>query len=105
MSIDNHSGKFITPNEAIAFTHAFQNQHPTALKAFYAGSSKIKAILEQEGCMGIRIYKGLDQSGASNLVLVGVNTSGEDMTSGPILERLMPCPTDCDDNSILIANV
>lgn len=105
MSIDKNSGQFITPEQATAFTHAFQNAHPTALKAFFAGSSKINTILEQEGCMGIRIYNGLDDSGANNLVLVGVDKTGQDMTTGPILERLIPCPTDCDEDSILNAGV
>ena len=105
MSIDKNSGQFITKEAAIAFTHTFQNPHPAALKAFFAGSAKIKAISEQESCMGIRIYNGLDASGVNNLVLVGVDGTGKDMTSGLILEHLVPCPTDCDEDSILIASV
>jgi hypothetical protein len=38
----------------------------------------------------------------SNLVLVGVDKNGEDITQGVILERLTICPTHCPKNSVLI---
>ena len=38
----------------------------------------------------------------SNLVLVGVDKNGEDITIGVILEHLASCPTHCPKNSVLI---
>lgn len=104
MRTDNNSGEIITLDEAVEYTHAFQKNNPDALKAFFVGRNKINRILEQNDCIGVRIYNGLDaESGKNNLVLVGVNAEGEDITEGVILEKLNPCPTDCAKSSPLIS--
>ncbi len=60
-------------------------------------------ILKQEGCIGIRIYDGQHiDTNNENRVLVGVSENGEDMTSGIIVEELVPCPAKCPQNSPLI---
>lgn len=103
MEINRDSSEVITLDQAIEYTHAFQENNPGAIKSFFAGSSKINLILEQENCIGVRIYNGYDAtSGKNNLVLVGVDIQGEDMTQGVILERLSPCPKYCPKNSVLI---
>lgn len=105
MTISNTSGEFITQEEAVAFTHDFQTANPDAFKCFYAGAEKIKELMDQKGLMGIRIYRGYDKiNDVENLVLVGVDTSGNDMCEELFLERLIPCPVDCAQNSILVAD-
>lgn len=106
MTISNTTGEFITQEEAVAFTHDFQTANPNALKCFYAGSEKIKELMDQKGLMGIRIYRGYDKiNNVENLVLVGVDTSGNDMCEELFLERLTPCPAACAQNSILVADI
>lgn len=103
MSVNQNSGEVITENQAIDFTHTFQQRHPNEKKAYFVGSNKVEMILEQEGCIGVRIYDGLDsETSEQNRVLVGVNADGEDMTNGIIVEELIPCPSRCDQNSSLI---
>lgn len=103
MTIDQNTGEVITLAEATNFTHSFQQGNPNAIKAFFVGTNKLNLILEQEGCMGIRIYNGYDaDQNKANLVLVGVDETGEDMTDGVIVERLRLCPPDCSKNSPLI---
>ncbi|MDV4069983.1 hypothetical protein CMT34_17475 [Elizabethkingia anophelis] len=103
MSIDKNTGEIITLEKAIEFTHLFQMQNPSALTSFYAGGSKISSILEQENCIGIRFYNGYDAiAKKNNLVLVGVDINGEDITDGFILEHLSPCPPNCPKSSPLI---
>ncbi|OJV51046.1 MAG: hypothetical protein BGO31_10365 [Bacteroidetes bacterium 43-16] len=105
MKINDNTGEFISQQEAVDFTHAYQTDNPTALKAFFAGKEKIAALLAQSDCMGVRIYMGYDQKNETqNLVLVGVDGSGEDLCSGLLLERLAPCPSSCSQNSILVVN-
>lgn len=105
MTINNNTGEFITKTEAVQFTHAFQNLHPDALKCFFAGSEKIRELLDQKDCMGIRIYRGYDAANnVENLVLVGVDSSGNDICNELFLERLAPCPVACAQNSILVAD-
>ncbi|HTO16215.1 MAG TPA: hypothetical protein VLZ83_10605 [Edaphocola sp.] len=103
MEINQNSSEVVSLTEAQSYTHAFQNQNPEAIKAYFAGIDKIKLILEQEGCIGIRFYNGYDlESEKANLVLVGVNEAGEDMELDTILERLFTCPPICAHKSSLM---
>lgn len=102
MSLDLNSSSVITVTEAQTYIQAFNSMNPTAVKAVFAGTNKLKMILDQPGCIGIRMYFGHDTDKAqNNLVLVGVNESEKDMTNGVILERLVPCPATCDKTSSL----
>jgi len=106
MTLDKNKSAVIPLEEAIEFTHASQSRNPNATKSFFAGSNKLTRILEQEGCIGIRIYNGYDsEADRTNLVLVGVNESGEDMTDGVIVEKLIPCPHVCPKSSPLIIDI
>ncbi len=71
----------ITVNEANPKAHAF-------------GVDKIQEILDQTGCVGIRIYNGYNDS-KRRLVIVGVDENGDDITSGKILDFSTPCPPNC----------
>ncbi|WCM41304.1 hypothetical protein MG290_10080 [Flavobacterium sp. CBA20B-1] len=103
MEINSNASKVITLEEAIAFTHAYQTLYPNEIKAYFAGSNKIESILSQENCIGIRIYNGYNTAkNTTNLVLVGVNALGEDMTNGIILENLVSCPQHCSSTSVLL---
>lgn len=102
MTINKDSSEVITLPEAETYTHSFQEAYPQEIKAFFAGSNKLKQVLEQEGCIGIRIYMGLDKTTQrKNLVLVCVDALGQDMVNGTLLDYLNPCQTDCDNNSVL----
>jgi hypothetical protein len=67
--------------------------------AFERGA--IEKILAQPGCAQLRIYFGQNEDGKRNLVLVGVDTTGKDMTKACIMERIAPCPPWCDETSEL----
>lgn len=103
MTLDKNSSEVITLEQAVKYTHSFQEKNPDAIKSFFAGSDKLKLILDQEDCIGIRIYNGYNtEENRMNRVLVGVDKSGEDMTNGVILEELTPCPNVCPKSSDLI---
>ena len=103
MNINNEGGEIISLSEAISFTHNYQDQNPSSPKAFYVSKNKLNKILNQNECVGIRIYNGFDiAEGKENRVLVGVDNQNEDLTEGIIIERLRPCPDFCDKNSDLL---
>lgn len=60
----------------------------------FFGKNKINDILNQEGCVGVRIYYGIDGE-AKNLVMVGADANENDLEEGIILEHAVPCPTRC----------
>lgn len=103
MKNNEKAGEVISLDEAINFTHSYQNENPDAIKAFLVDVNQLNLITQQDGCVQIRIYKGYDTTTkTNNLVLVGVNEQGDDMTDGVILERLLPCPPRCSSVKVLI---
>lgn len=103
MTINRNTGEVVTLETAVNYTHSFQNDSPDAIKSFFVGSEKLKSILRQEGCIGVRIYNGYDaETNKENRVLVGVDASGEDISEGVIVEELSPCPSHCPKSSPLI---
>jgi hypothetical protein len=72
---------------------------PTKAGSFEKGA--VDKILAQPGCTQLRIYYGLNEEGKPNLVLVGVDSAGKDMTKACIMERGTLCPPFCDSQSEL----
>jgi hypothetical protein len=94
----------ITLPEAVAMTHAYQND---PLFAGQTISAKIPnaaylEIINQTGCVEVRTYFAKNAAGALTLVIVGVNANGNDMTAGKIMNRLIKCPNNCPHNSPLL---
>ncbi|WP_266204659.1 hypothetical protein [Pontibacter kalidii] len=65
------------------------------VKGHFFGREILEKILSQEGCMGIRVYHARDERGQRQLVLVGANADGEDMTQGTVADGAKVCPPDC----------
>jgi hypothetical protein len=65
------------------------------IKAHYFGKAAIQALLNQEECVGLRIYYALDENGAKQLIIVGVKANEDDLYNGVILDRSYPCPSLC----------
>ncbi len=72
----------------------------TMLGGFF-GKTAILSILNQTGCVGMRIYNGQFKDGAATYVLVGVDAAGEDLEDGEIAEICLPCPPNCPVSSTL----
>lgn len=78
--------------------------------AHYFGFEIIQKILGQEGCVGIRIYYALDDNGEKKLLLVGVDSKGENLlpleggrTSDDgdvVADYSYPCPDYCPGNGL-----
>jgi hypothetical protein len=90
---ENHA---ITIDQAAKYVQNFKNFPKTpAIKGGFFGRNIFEKILSQAGCIGIRYYYGQDDNGASNIVLVGVDMVGNDMTAGVLGEINIPCPPVC----------
>ncbi|MDM1405546.1 hypothetical protein SAMN04488018_12524 [Myroides marinus] len=102
MEVSNQSGQVITKQKAIEYISEFKAQNPNAINSYYVGIDKLQALLGQNNCIGMRIYPGLNkQTSLTNMVLVGVNQIGQDISDGIILEELITCPPACPDNNTL----
>ncbi|MHC5310945.1 hypothetical protein ACYSNM_12945 [Myroides sp. LJL116] len=103
MEITSKSGEVITLEKAIKYVSLFQEKNPEAIKSYFVGVEKLQELLKQDNCIGMRIYPGInEQTDKTNLVLVGVDTRGNDISEGVILEELIICPPFCSvENSLL----
>lgn len=67
----------------------------------FFGKNIIQQILDQDGCMGIRIYYALDENGKKQLIIVGADAKENDIYTGIIAERSYICPPFCPQGSPL----
>jgi hypothetical protein len=80
-----HDGDLITLSK---WTKNYrQSVPPGSTLGYFFGRSVIEAILEQPDCTGIRIYKGVDAEGVSQLIITGVDEEGNDIYQGVLAER------------------
>lgn len=64
----------------------------------------IKDILNQEGCVDIRFYFGLNTENELCLVITGVDANGDDLYSGLLAEKGIRCPVYCSSSNPLNQN-
>ncbi|GAA0875528.1 hypothetical protein GCM10009118_19370 [Wandonia haliotis] len=95
MAFNGTEGDPIDLNSAITMTSRFRTDFPNEIQGFYIGSAAINDILNQSNCVGIRIYNAINDFGKKTLVFVGVDTNESDMTSGVIIDKVLPCPPHC----------
>lgn len=102
MPFDGNESSPISLTDAEAWTANYRNSvTPGTTKAHFFGKNKLMNILNQSGCVGIRAYYAIDNTGAKQLVFVGANENEEDLYNGVILDNSIPCPDSCDLNSPL----
>jgi len=96
---ENHS---ITLQEASEWTANYRETISSGdTIAHFFGKDAINSILAQSGCVGIRIYYALDQNGAKHLILVGADSSENDLYNGVLAEMSQPCPNHCSSSNPL----
>jgi hypothetical protein len=89
-------------SDAVKYVQNFRKAAPTPeIKGGSFDRGAIDKILAQPSCALLRIYYGKDENGKPNLILLGVDKDGKDMTKGMIMEKAIPCPPWCDESSEL----
>ncbi len=100
-------GDPISLETAQAWTSNFRKDNSAGTQAHFFGHEIIKQILEEEACVGIRMYYALDEQGKRQIILVGVNSKGENLLPGSqelnegdeyiVADASFPCPSFCPD--------
>lgn len=99
MAFNGKEGEQISLAEGAAMTANYRNSDTAyGAQAHFIGKNILSTMLAQTGCMGIRVYYGIDDTGNKQLVFVGADANGNDMTTGILADRTLPCPTHCDNN-------
>ena len=96
--LTGHENHKILLKDAAVLTRNFRNSsgngENTILGEFF-GKDALVAAINQDGCVGLRIYYGKKNDGTPVLVLVGVNAVGNDITDGLVEEMGFLCPPIC----------
>jgi hypothetical protein len=91
----------ITLEEAAAHTKRHRDAKVHAVNAGAFHKDQVLELLNQPGCVGLRIYHGRDKDGSPTFVLAAMDKADNDLTSGILLEWLYPCPPVCGANNPL----
>jgi hypothetical protein len=81
--------------DAAALTKRHRAAQPTEEKAGAFHKDQVLELLNQPGCVALRIYYGRHADGRAALVLTAVDSADNDMTGGAVLEEHWPCPPVC----------
>lgn len=98
MAFNGSEGEQINLQTAAAWTANYR-QTGAVIRAHFFGRDILEDILEQDGCMGIRIYYALDDNGTRQLILVGANADEGDMYEGVVADIGGLCPPNCTSNA------
>lgn len=101
---ENHE---ISLNEAAELTQRFRDNMPVIDNtiAEYFGKSALEDLLSQQDCIGIRVYYGIDSDMNKKLVIVGVNSDGNDLYEGALMEKGTICPPYCPSSNPLNSDI
>lgn len=101
MSLQDHQ---ITLAEAAQMTKRYRElplgqigQLLTGTKAYSFSKAAIQSVLDQETCVSIRFYLAVETilPPKFTIVAVGMDSNGDDLVNGVILDRAAVCPPRC----------
>lgn len=104
MKPDVNSGSLITEQKAKDLIDAFQINFPNEIISSFIGKNNVENLLQQEDCVGIRIYNGYDEVERKiSLVLVGVDSNDDELLNdGLIYDDMKVCPPNCPTGNSLM---
>lgn len=97
MRLDENTGSIITLEKAQNLASAFNEKYTDETISSFIGANNVKQILEQEGCVGLRIYNGFNnETNRISLVIIGVDKDEKELVEkGIIYDELTTCPYMC----------
>lgn len=100
MAFDGTEGGQISLTDAAKMTAQYRKNNPNQKMACFFGRDILLELLNQENCMGIRMYYGESEDGESELVLVGANAYENDILD-LVVDFSSPCPPVCSSSNPL----
>lgn len=97
MALNVNSGGLISEKKARELITDFENRFPGEVVSSFIGTTNVNIILDQEDCIGLRIYNGYDTIEQKiSLVIVGVDNDDNDiLVNGIIYDKMITCPPIC----------
>lgn len=100
MTFSGNEGQVITLAEGAELTARHRMKYPNGGLGVAYGSELIQQLLDNPGCVGVRMYFAQESDGSQTVVLVGVDETGNDLLN-LIVENGIRCPNFCGDSNAL----
>lgn len=94
MSFNGNEGEQISLEEGAQYTGRYRTANPGAVTGVFFGKDHIQKILAQDDCQGLRFYFASNVDGSQTLVMVGADSTENDLLT-VIVERAISCPPYC----------
>lgn len=96
MAFNGKEGGSVSVSDAGEWTAAFRNSFSGETKGVFFGKDILNDILDQSGCMGIRMYNAV-KGGKMQLVLVGTDSEENDQLGATdiVADLSVLCPPTC----------
>ena len=92
----------ISIEDASELTANYRSKNPDDRKGGFFGKAALLSLLNQSNCVGIRFYYGLDADYNKVLVLVGADSSENDLIGDNLcMDMACPCPEQCGEDNVL----
>lgn len=106
---DSQAGTPIGAEKASKYTKKYQNKYcKNTTFANYCGRGAILEILKNPDCVGVRMYRAINESGKYGAIVVGVDSKGNDIVeikknvqAFALAESYSKCRDDCDNGGTL----
>lgn len=95
MKITGNEGGPIDRAQAKRWTANYRASGRGKTNSHLFGAETVRKLLEQEGCVGMRIYYALDDNGEQQLLLIATDSEGSDLNESEVLDLSHPCPPEC----------
>jgi hypothetical protein len=103
MKITGKEGGPLDKETAAKWTANYRESKQGKAHSHLFGAETVKRLLEQEGCVGMRIYYALNEEGEQQLLLIGADVDGNDLPESEVLDFAHVCPPYCDSSGSELA--
>lgn len=100
MTFSGNEGQVISLAEGAELTARYRMKYPNGTKGVAYGNELIQQLLDNPGCVGVRMYFAQEADGSQTVVLVGVDETGNDLLN-LVVENGYKCPNICGDSNAL----
>ena len=91
----------ISLKDAAALTKRHRDADPKGMKGGALHKDQVLELLNQPGCVGMRVYFGRSADSSPSLVLTGIDAADNDLVGGTLLEDIFWCPPLCGGGNAL----
>jgi hypothetical protein len=80
-------GELLNHEEAAKMVKDYNDANPDKQYCFSVGRNIIEKVLSQPGCVGLRLYNAINESGMQTIVYAGIDKNGRTILEFPVVSN------------------